>query len=77
MHMVVREMSVLQVPIVARRPAHPGGYAGLPVEVYRIWWVLANIEQCCGGANERATTPADAVDGMILPLQFVRLPVRE
>jgi len=48
---------MLQVPIVARRPAHPGGYACLPVEVYRISWVLANIEQCCDDPNE----PSDGV----------------
>ena len=67
-HMVVRVMSMLQVPIVARRPAHPRGYAGLPVVVYRISWVLANIEQCCGGAYEHATKP--------VPMWIARSPSR-
>jgi hypothetical protein len=70
-HMQVRVMtgvmSVLQVPIVAHRPTHPGGYAGLPVEVYRIWSVLANIERCCG----HVTSILDDPQGLVPPGNFL------
>jgi hypothetical protein len=48
----------LRVPIAARKPDHPGGYASLPTEVYRIWCALANIAQCCVRTTDSAVDPS-------------------